>query len=187
MAIAKKALNDKNYIQAAESFEAIIDGNPSNRVEVKSYYSQALRGLAVQHMDKRPEKAEVLLRKAVAAAPQNAQAYFDLGKLYTRSKDYPKAIKSYQKAAALNHRNSDAFFNLGFIYAAKEEYVNAEKMFLRVQASKPKYLDKALFNLAVVQQKQGKREKSIENLEKALVFNPKNKRVRTYLNLIKGN
>ena len=187
LALAKKELYNQNYLRAMESFEDIIARNPSNMTEVKGYYSQALRGQAAQHMGKHPEGAEVLLVKAVGADPQNAQAHFDLGKLYTRSKDYAKAIQGYHKAAALNYRTSDAFFNLGFIYAAKRDYMNAEKMFLLVEASRPSYLDKALFNLAVVQQKQGKKKQCIGNLEKALMINPKNKRARTYLNQIKNN
>jgi type II secretory pathway predicted ATPase ExeA/Tfp pilus assembly protein PilF len=187
LALAKKELDDQNYLQAMASFEDIIARNPSNMREVKAYYSQALRGQAAQHMGKHPQEAEVLLVKALGADPQNAQAHFDLGTLYTRSKDYAKAIQGYHKAAALNYRTSDAFFNLGFICAAKEDYMNAEKMFLLVEASRPDYLDKALFNLAVVQQKQGRKKQCIENLEKALMINPKNKRARTYLNQLKNN
>ncbi|MBW2319923.1 MAG: tetratricopeptide repeat protein [Deltaproteobacteria bacterium] len=65
--------------------------------------------------------------------------------------------------------------------------MNAEKMFLLVAESRPNYLDKALFNLAVVQQKQGKRNQCIDNLEKALIVNPGNQRVRKYLNRLKNN
>ncbi len=109
-----------------------------------------------------------------------------MGKLYTRSKDYSKAIKAYQNAADLNYRSVDTFFNIGFIYAEKKDYMNAEKMFLLVTDSRTDYLDKALFNLAVVQQKQGKTNQCIKNLEKALNINPENQRVRTYLNHLKS-
>ena len=128
------------------------------------------------------KEAEILLLKAIETDPQNAEAHFDLGNLYTKSKDFNKAINAYQNAADLNYRTAETFFNLGFIYAAKKEYVNAEKMFLLVVDSKTDYLDKALFNLAVVQQKQGKTNQCIENLEKALNINPENERVRKYLN-----
>ncbi|MGB6011410.1 MAG: tetratricopeptide repeat protein, partial [Desulfobacterales bacterium] len=187
LALAKKDLNNKNYDRAVKSFEDIIARNPADMTEIKVYYSQALRGKAGSVLGENPSKAEILLRKAVDADSQNAEAHFDLGKLYTRSKDYAKAINSYQKAAALNFRTPDTFFNLGFIYAAKEDYMSAEKMFLLVTESRPKYLDKALFNLAVVQQRQGKRKLCIENLEKAMMVNPKNQRVRKYLNRFKNN
>ena len=187
LALAKKELNNKNYVRAVKSFEDIIARNPTEITQIKAYYSQALRGQADKYMGKNSDEAEILLRKAVNADSQNAEAHFDLGKLYTRSKDYAKAINSYQKAAALNFRTPDTFFNLGFIYAEKEDYMNAEKMFLLVAESKPKYLDKALFNLAVVQQKQGRRKPCIENLEKALMVNPKNQRGRKYLSRLKNN
>jgi type II secretory pathway predicted ATPase ExeA/tetratricopeptide (TPR) repeat protein len=185
--VAKEELNNKNYIRAVELFEDIMDRNPANMPEVKVYYSQALRGQAGSVLEENLSKAEILLRKALVADPQNAEAYFDLGRLYTKSKDYSKAIKAYQKAADFNYRTPDTFFNLGFIYATKEDYMNAEKMFLLVADSRTDYLDKALFNLAVVQQKQGKRNQCIENLEKALMINPKNQRIRKYLNRFKSN
>jgi tetratricopeptide (TPR) repeat protein len=185
--VAKEELNNKNYIRAVELFEDIMDRNPANMPEVKVYYSQALRGQAGSVLEENLSKAEILLRKALVADPQNAEAYFDLGRLYTKSKDYSKAIKAYQKAADFNYRTPDTFFNLGFIYATKEDYMNAEKMFLLVADSRTDYLDKALFNLAVVQQKQGKRNQCIENLEKALMINPKNQRIQKYLNRFKSN
>ena len=184
--LAKEELNNKNYNRSVELFENIIAQNPLNIQKVKVYYSQALRGQAGRLLGINPREAEILLLKANETDPQNAEAYFDLGKLYTRSKDYYKAVKAYQKVADLNFRSADTFFNLGFIYAAKKDYMNAEKMFLLVTHSRTDYLDKALFNLAVVQQKQGKRNQCIENLEKALNINPRNQRVRTYLNHFKS-
>ncbi len=132
-----------------------------------------------------PGAAEMLLSKSVAGDPQNAKAHFDLGRLYTKSKEYAKAINAYQKAANLRYRPSDTFYNIGFIYASTEDYANAEKMFLHVVELKPPYLDKALFNLAVVQQKQGKMQQCIENLEKAMTANPMNQRAQQYRNQLK--
>jgi type II secretory pathway predicted ATPase ExeA/Tfp pilus assembly protein PilF len=182
---AKEELNNKNYNRSAELFEDIIAQNPLDIQKVKAYYSQALQGQAGMLLGIKPKEAEILLHKAIEVDSQNAAAYFDLGNLYTKSKDYSKAIKAYQKTADLNYRSADTFYNLGFIYAAKEDYVNAEKMFLLVADSKTDYLDKALFNLAVVQQKQGKRNQCIESLEKALNINPDNERVQKYLNHLK--
>jgi len=183
--LAEEELKNKNYKRAVELFEDIIAQDPLTMQKVKVYYSQALRGQAGSLLGITPRKSERLLVKAIEIDPQNAKAHFDLGKLYTRSKDYSKAIKAYQNAADLNYRSVDTFFNLGFIYAEKKDYMNAEKMFLLVTDSRTDYLDKALFNLAVVQQKQGKTNQCIKNLEKALNINPANQRVRTYLNHFK--
>jgi Tfp pilus assembly protein PilF len=183
--LAKEELNNKNYKRSMELFEDIIAQDPLTIQKVKGYYSQALQGQAGSLLGINPSEAEQLLLKAIETDPKNAGAQFDLGKLYTRSKDYSKAIEAYQSAADLNFRSVDTFFNLGFIYAAKKDYMNAEKMFLLVTDSKTDYLDKALFNLAVVQQKQGKTNQCIKNLEKALNINPENQRVRKYLNLLR--
>lgn len=183
---AKEELNNKNYERSMELFENIIAQDPLTIKKIKRYYSQALRGHANRLLGTNPRDAELLLVKAIEIDPQNAKAHFDLGKLYTRSKDYSNAIKAYQSASDLNYRSVDAFFNLGFIYAEKKDYTNAEKMFLLVTDSRTDYLDKALFNLAVVQQKQGKTNQCIKNLEKALNINPKNRKARTYLNHFKS-
>jgi type II secretory pathway predicted ATPase ExeA/TolA-binding protein len=184
---AKEELNNKNYDRSVELFEDIIAQNPLTIQTLKVYYSQALRGQAGLLLEINPKEAEILLLKAIETDPQNAEAHFDLGNLYTKSKDYSNAIKAYQSASELNYRSTDTFFNLGFIYAAKKDYVNAEKMFLNVVDLKPPYVDKALFNLAVVQQKQGKQQECIKNLEEAMLNNPKNQRARKYLNHLKNN
>jgi hypothetical protein len=44
-----------------------------------------------------------------------------------------------------------------------------------------------LFNLAVVQQKQGKKQRCIENLKKAMISNPKNQRAQQYLKQLKND
>jgi tetratricopeptide (TPR) repeat protein len=182
---AKTALHNKNFNRAIELFERFIAQNSENAPAIKTYYSKALQGRANSVFIKNPGAAEVLLSRAIAADPENAEAHFDLGGLYTKSKNYPKAISAYQEAANLNYRPSDAFYNLGFIYASINDFANAEKMFLHVVDLKPTYIDKALFNLAVVQQKQGKQQECIENLEKAMINNPKNQRVKQYLNQLK--
>ena len=183
---AKTALHNKNFKQAIELFEQVIAQNPTNATAIKWYYSKALQGQAKSELITNPDAAEALLSTAIEVDPGNAEAHFDLGRLYTKSKNYPKAIIAYQKAANLNHRSPDAFYNLGFIYAATKDYANAEKMFFHVVDLKPPYLDKVLFNLAVVQQEQGKNQQCIENLEKAIKNNPKNQRAQQYLNQLKN-
>jgi type II secretory pathway predicted ATPase ExeA/tetratricopeptide (TPR) repeat protein len=179
---AKTALHKENFNQAIELFEQVIARNPTNATAIKWYYSKALQGQAKSELIKNPDAAEALLSTAIEVDPGNAEAHFDLGRLYTKSKNYPKAIIAYQKAANLNHRSPDAFYNLGFVYASIKDFENAEKMFFHVVDLKPPYLDKVLFNLAVVQQKQGKNQQCIENLEKAIKNNPKNQRAQQYLN-----
>ena len=113
------------------------------------------------------------------------QGHFQLGLLYVKLKEWPQAIESYQKAVALDPESPDTFFNLGYVYARVKDYPKAEEMYGRVVDLAPSYLDQALFNLAIVQAKLGKREQSIHNLEEAIVLNPKNNQAREYLQRLK--
>jgi len=178
---AKTALHNKKFDQAIELFEKVIAQNPTHATTIKMDYSKALQGQAKSLFIKNPGKAKILLSKAVEADPQNAEAHFDLGRLFTKSKGYSKAITAYQKAANLSYRPSDAFYNMGFIYASTKDFANAEKMFLHVADLKPFYLDKVLFNHDVVQHKLGKKQQCIDNIEKAMINNPKNQRAQQYL------
>ena len=65
--------------------------------------------------------------------------------------------------------------------------MNAEELFHRAAELKPPFLDKAIFNLAMVQQKQGKKQECIKNLEKALMINPDNHRARKYIEQLTNN
>jgi tetratricopeptide (TPR) repeat protein len=151
-----------------------------------SLYAQALLGRAEEVMASEPEVARGLLEKATAADPKNVQAHVQLGHLQTRSKAYPQAIDQYQAALRLAPESVEALYNLGFIYAADGSPAKAEEMFRRVVALKPDFLDKALFNLAVVQQKLGKRRESMASLEAAVAIRPDNEKAQAYLKALKA-
>lgn len=178
---AKEALDEKFFSHAIELLEGVIARQEGNERETKTLYVEALRGQARLLFTKDSDQTEKLLLKAIETDPQNAMACYDMGKLYAKKKDYLKAIDMYLKAAELNSDSADTYFNLGFTYAAIKNYVSAEKMFLRVTELAPIYLDKAIFNLALVQCKQGKQKQCLKNLEKALEVNPGNQRARRYL------
>ena len=95
--------------------------------------------------------------ESVNLDPANIQGHFQLGLVYMKLGDYPKAIETYNKVAELDPQFPDTFFNLGYIYAKKKDYPKAEEMYGRVVKLAPAYLDEALFNLGMVQEKQGKR------------------------------
>ncbi len=181
--LVKGALAQKNYQLALELLEAT---RTADRLpEFKPLYAQALAGRAGRLLEKSPLEAETMLRKAVGLDATNVESFFILGKLYTRSKDYARAIEAYQKAVGLDPDLSDALFNLGFIYASTGIYEEAEKMFAQAVRTHPPYLDKALFNLAMVQHKLGKKEESRINLEKAVAVKPDNQKAQAFLKQFK--
>jgi serine/threonine protein kinase len=178
---AMAALEKKQFAKAAALFAEVLASDPGEKQAIASPYSQALVGGAINILSTRPKKAETLLQKAADIDPDNVEAHFYLGKLYTSKRNYPKAIRAYDRATALDPHFTDCFFNLGLLYYTTKDYAKAERMFSRVVQLRPSYLDEAYFNLAVVQNLQGNVVESIQNLEKALEVNPANKRAKRFL------
>ncbi len=178
---AMEALKQERFATAAALFEKALTDEPGDKSKIATPYAQALVGESTSILESNAQQAESLLKKAIELDPTNAEAFYNLGKLYTSKKEYAKAIQAYDKAIDLNPRSPDAFFNLGFLYYGKKDYPKAEALFLKVTELQPTYLDEAYFNLAVVQNLQGKKEESIGNLERALEVNPNNDKARKYL------
>jgi type II secretory pathway predicted ATPase ExeA/tetratricopeptide (TPR) repeat protein len=178
------ALEKNNFQIAIDLLESLEKRDNESYLTFGEMYSRALVGRAKQLLASSPVEAEVLLLKAAEVNPKNIEAHFNLGKIYIRSKDYSLAIDAYQNAITLNPKLSDALFNLGFIYATIGMYEDAEKLYARLVPLDPTYLDKALFNLAVVQEKLGKKEESLANLKMAVTIRPENKKAQSHLKLL---
>ena len=182
---AMEALANRNFAEAAALFEQALASEPGDKPQIAMPYAQALVGESVSMLKTNPTQAESLLQRAIELDPENAQAFFYLGRLYSSKREYAKAIQAYEKAVGLDPHFTDGFFNLGLVYYATKDYVKAEQMFARAVELRPSYLDETYFNLAVVQNLQGNNLESIRNLEKALEVNPANKRAKRFLLRIK--
>jgi general secretion pathway protein A len=184
--LVEDAVRRQEFKQAIELSEEIITGDPSPPPRLKALYLDALLNQAELLSGDDAISSEDLLHRAISADPENLRALLLLAKLYTDQKQYGKALETYQKASDLNPDMPGLFFNLGFLYAAKDDYALAEKAFARAIELSPPYLDKALFNLAVVQDKMGKREASLQTLRKTLEVNPHNLKARELLERVTG-
>jgi serine/threonine protein kinase/Tfp pilus assembly protein PilF len=182
-----RALKEDRYAEAVTLFEVVLAKETALKEEVSGPYARALVGQASMLAENSPSKAESLFLKAIKSDPKSVQAHFQLGHLYVKQKEFTKAIGVYQSVAELDPQFSETYFNLAFIYAVKKEYAKAEEMYRRVVELAPSYTDEALYNLALVQEKQGKRAESIRNLEKALEVNPNNEMAKKYLLRLKGD
>jgi serine/threonine protein kinase len=182
----EKLIKEKRFAEALVLFEDILKNKPSMKDRVKLLYSRALQGQVFKLEERDREKAKELLLKSIEVAPTNAEGHYLLGRIYTKQKDYPKAILSYKQAAKLDPQMAVVFYNLGYIYyAINKDYPQAYKMYQRSVELYPPFLDEALFNLAVVQNKLGKRQDCIKSLERASRVNPENKQVINFLEYVK--
>jgi serine/threonine protein kinase/Tfp pilus assembly protein PilF len=185
IAAGKAALETKRYILAAMLFEEVLAGKPSMREKVAEDYAKALLGQASDLIGQDTEQALELLLKALEMDSGNIACLSQLGYIYMDRKEYPKAIEIYLKVTELAPRQPDTFFNLGYMYTITENYQQAETMYGRVVELRPAYTDEAFFNLAVIQEKLGERDRCIKNLEQAVALNPGNKPAQKYLHQLK--
>jgi serine/threonine protein kinase len=166
---------------------AALEEDTEERVrELLDQASQLMETQASRLMETEPEKAKAMLIDAIKLDPGNVLNHSQLGHVYVKLKDFPKAIEAYQKVSEIDPQSPEAYFNMGYVYAIMKNYTSAEKMYSRVVDMSPSYLDEALFNLAIVQDKLGKREQGIENLEKAVRVNPDNEKAKDRLDKLKG-
>ncbi len=187
LAASASAALEKNDFQLALDIletERILD--QESFLASRELYLKALVGRAEQIMVTSPDESEALLLQAVGIDPDHLAAHLNLGKLYTKAQKYSAAIEAYQHAVRLDQKLAQAFFNLGFIYATIGSYRDAEEHFTRVVELEPSYLDKALFNLALVQEKLGKNEACLENLRLAMAISPDNKKMQAYFEQVAG-
>ncbi|MEE4262660.1 MAG: protein kinase [Desulfobacteraceae bacterium] len=185
IAAAKAALETKRYILAAKLFEEVLAGKPSMQKKVAVDYARALQGQANEIIKKDTAGAQKLLLKALEIDSKNISCLSQLGYIYMDRQDYPRAIDTYLEVTALAPQQPDAFFNLGYMFTITKNYQKAQVMYGRVVELRPAFTDEALFNLAVIHEKLGDRDRCINKLEQAVAFNPGNISAKKYLQKLK--
>lgn len=181
-----EALINRQFDKAITLFEEVLSLDPKMKSQVSLPYAEALIGLANSLNGTDPEQTISLFKKAIKFDPNRDQSYFQLGMIFLKQEDYAAAAENFEKVIDINPKLPDAFFNLGFIHAILKEYVKAEEMYTHVVELNPTFLDEALFNLALIQSKLGKKEESLKNIKKAIEINPKNELAQNYLKKIQG-
>jgi serine/threonine protein kinase/Flp pilus assembly protein TadD len=185
IAAANAALENKRYILAATLFEEVLASKPSIQIKVAKDYARALQGQASEIIKNDIAGAQKLLLKAVEFDPQNISCLSQLGYIYMDHQNYPRAIETYLKVTDLAPQQPDAFFNLGYMYTITKDFQRAQVMYERVVDLRPTFTDEALFNLAVIYEKLGDRDRCIKRLEQAVAFNPGNISAKKYLRKLK--
>lgn len=185
IAAARAALENQKYVLATMLIEEALASKPTLKEKVSRDYARALQGQASEILQNDTETARKLLLKALDHDSRNITCLSQLGFIYMDRKDYSSAIETYLKVTELAPRQPDTFFNLGYMYTITKNYPEAVAMYERVVELRPDFMDEALFNLAVINQKMGERDRCIKNLEQAVAFNPGNLSAKKYLRQLK--
>ncbi len=96
-----------------------------------------------EHFKSQKRKALHYFKEAVAHDPQNADAYFQLGKIeLEQSADFNKSIEYFQKAITHNPHHADAAFELAKAYYEIGDKEHAAVLYLRAHESNPHFKSK---------------------------------------------
>lgn len=142
---------------AIEQFQEVLKLEENNQT--------ALMGLGRTHLQKDElDKALAPLLKVVELNKDNPRrrtldqleaVYYDLGLIYVRKKDYPKAVEYLAEALEINSTDADAWFVLGRAQQEGGDYENALTSYSRAVDFVPDFVD-AYKNMADIYEKLGR-------------------------------
>ena len=112
------------------------------------------------------------LEKEVAANPDNASAWAQLGHIYFDTNKPAKAIRAYEKSLALQPNNPNVLTDLGVMYRRNGQPGKALEVFDKAIALNPRH-EQARFNKGIVLKYDlNDREGAIQAWEELLKINP---------------
>lgn len=107
--------------------EALRGNNPEEDVKLgKKHYREQNFGLAERHF-----------RRAVEAAPQNAEAWMGLAASYDRLRRFDLADRAYNQALAITGPTPELLNNHGYSYILRGDYKNARLKLAAAQQKAP--------------------------------------------------
>jgi Flp pilus assembly protein TadD/peroxiredoxin len=119
------------------------------------------------------DRAAESFQQVIAAQPQNAEAYYNLGTLYLRKNNLPEARRDLEQAVTLRPEYPEAWNNLGMIAGQQNQYDEAIRNFNQSLAQRPDYVI-ALLNLGNIQRRQGNMAEANRLLNLAIELEPEN-------------
>jgi tetratricopeptide (TPR) repeat protein len=186
--------NQTNRLEmAAMAFEKALELNPG--------YTEASLNLAITYSDLgKYEQAREVFENASRFSEQTsktpnssvdpfvkgklADEHLRIGNIYYEMRMLDDAIEEYQKALRLSPNFADIITHLGIALRDKGRYDDAIAQFNLAKQSNPRYIP-ARLHLGITYYSQGFYGLAEEEWREALVFDPDNSAVRTYLNFVK--
>lgn len=120
--LGRVELEEKNYEQAIEYFNKVIEINKNVR------YGWLFLGFAYSDMDQL-NKAEETYKKAVIQIDDDASLWAWLGIVLQRQKKYSESIEPFQKALILDPKNINALSSLPVVLEELDLFAESDKVY----------------------------------------------------------
>ncbi len=144
-----------------------LGGTPYDTAFLRNDFTYGVAMFQHGYLDQAAESFE----QVVAAKPGDPEAYYNLGTLNLRRKNYPQARQYLQQTLKLRPNYPEAWNNLGMMAAQQGHPDEAIASFQQSLLLRPEYAI-ALSNLGNVYRRQGSFEKAKEALDHALSLQP---------------
>lgn len=156
-AAALDLFDKQKYAAAAEQFRLVEEARlrTSNQTEFETKLSQIKESAqyfdALCALELGNDDAENQLLRFVKEHPENPKAksaYFQIGSVYFKRKDYKQALTWFDQVspAELNGRELTEYkFRKGYVYFAQEDYARARPLFNDVKRYNTPYQEDALY------------------------------------------
>jgi len=141
---------------ARQAYQAALRLDPNNQEAIRS-----LGRLYTKIGD--CDRAQEILRAAIARNPKDATLWYDLGLCYHRKRDFPESVRCFGKAVELEPENRDYMKKLGFTLAWMGQYDHGLAWLTRTQGSAL-----AHYNVARVMLQKDQTELARRHLQTAL-------------------
>lgn len=143
-------LEQKDFKEGAEAFEKILQKDPYN-ARAHYFYGRFLL------IEKKPKKALLHLKKAVAISPKNSKYNFWLGVAYGENKQLYQEKQSYLTTLRIEPEHYSALIYLGHNYLKSKQYENSLAMYQKA-LDLWAYNPQALYNRGVILRKLKRKE-----------------------------
>jgi len=129
------------------------------------------------------DRAAESFQQVIAAQPNNAEAYYNLGTLYLRKNDLLQARRYLEQTLKLRPEYPEAWNNLGMIAGQQNQFDEAVRTFSRSLSQRPDYVT-ALLNLGNIYRRQGNLAEAGRLLNHAIELEPQSSEANYSLGML---
>ena len=165
--------NASNHLKLAKAYDSLGEAELANKE-----YNHTLN---VAENDKALMlELESIWIKKIGLNANNAEAHTNLGAVYQKLGDYPKALQEYSKAKAINPKNLTTRFNIGTLYQNQKEYQLAINSYDEVLQFEPNN-EAARYYKAICLSESKQYSKATDEFRKLLALKPNDVEIRTLM------